>query len=174
MKKFLSVKKVDGRNFYYIDFGSETHGRTSFRLWIHASLVLKDKEKPFIKFPVQAARIDQGKSSKTLILRPDSNFWVTDFYIPCGYRGSSSFMVKESGIIVHPYYIYMSPRGNLGVGQGALFQVPANLEAITVFWKKTGRLYGDPPSGSIILYKDGRVEELQECDLCEIEDLGEI
>lgn len=171
---YLSEKVVDERKFYYIDFGSEVHGRTSFRLWVHSSLVERDdKGKPVLYLPRMFARIDQGKHSKTKILRPDKSFWIAHFYCRCGYRGGSSLTVKEKDAIVIPYSEYRSPRGACGISIGALIQIPIQIDAITIKWKRWGRLYGAPGEGTVILTKTGLIEELPEADLCEIEDLAE-
>ena len=146
-------KEDDGRAFYYIDFGSEDHGKPSFRLWIHFSLLKKDeKNNPYIEFPVNA-RIDDGKSSKTKILRPNKNSWVIPLYVKEGFRGSSSLEVKEKIDKEVSFYEYRSPRGSPGAGEGKLLQIPVILDAITVHWKATGRLYGDPGEGVAIVKK---------------------
>jgi len=168
---------VDGRNFYYRDFGNEDHCRNSFRLWVHYSFIpygARYKDNPEIEFPIHNARIDQGKNISTLILRPDNNYWVTDFFVKCGYRGSSNFQVKETEVQIFDYYIYSSPRGNLGISMGGLLVIPNTIEAVTIAWKKTGRLYGKPGSGTILLHKSGLSEELIDTDICEIEDLAEV
>ena len=53
--KEVSFKEFEGKRFYYIDFGSEVHGRTSFRLWVSHLLVKKDEEsgKEYVEFPIE-------------------------------------------------------------------------------------------------------------------------
>ena len=174
-KIHLSEKEINDRKFFYVDFGSETHGRTTFRLWVHYSLVKKDKKtgKPYVEFPIEEATVHDGKKPKTKILRPNKGTWVAHFFQPCGYRGSASVECKEA-IKTEKFWIYRSPRGNLGVSEGALFVIPDQYEAATIKWQRTGRLYGAEPEGVIILYRNGRQEKLENVDLCEIEDLAEI
>jgi len=171
---YLKVKEVDNQRFYYRNYGEEGHGRNSYRLWVHYSLVQTDENgDPYIEFPI-AARIDEGKKPRTLILRPDNQHWVTAISIKCGYRGESSFEIREEGVTMYPYYIYHSPRGRLGVSMGALLEVPNELNAITLEWERTGRLYGEPANGVTIVYRDGRVEEIEGVSLEDLEELKEL
>jgi len=168
----LSVKEVDGRRFYYADFGSETHGRTTFRLWVHHSLVAKDEEGNAYLEPGTEGRVFQGKHPKTKILRPSPERWIVVVYCPCGYRGSATITPTTPGVEAVKFWEYRSPRGNLGISEGAILVVPANHDAVTVHWERTGRLYGAEPEGTAIVHKDGRIEGVEATDLCEIEDLG--
>ena len=168
----LQVKEIDGRRFYYSDFGSENHGRTSFRLWVHHSLKKLDEEgKPYIEFPLKGS-LTQGKSPYTVILRPGDNL-IYDVFVRCGYRGEG--WVEEFNpqpIKNFEYAIYSSPRGNLGISYGYLVEV-AGENSLSYKWKKTGRLYGKPSSGVTIITPEGETQELEETDLCEIEELAE-
>ena len=169
----LSIKEAEERRFYYADFGSEDHYRTTFRLWVHHKVVtFTDEGAPVLAHGTEG-RVDEGKSDATRILRPDPRYWIAVVFCPCGYRGSSVITPTTSGAHAEKFWRYESPRGNLGVSEGALLVVPTTVDAVTVRWERTGRLYGAPASGTTIVYRDGRVEELPETDLCEIEDLGE-
>lgn len=164
--KEVSFKEFEGKRFYYIDFGSEVHGRTSFRLWVSHLLVKKDEEsgKEYIEFPIQAKIIETEKGTK--ILKPSSDTFVFDIFVPCGYRGSSSITPISEVEKVIKYYHYKSPRGNLGISEGMLIQ--ASQKKIRIKWKRSGRLYGSKPTGYKTLYADGRVEDIE---IEEIEDL---
>ena len=121
-KYYLEVKEAEGKRFYYKDFGSESHGRTSFRLWVHPSFVQKDeKGKPFFELPTKG-HLEQGKSSYTVILRRGEK-WIYDVGIRCGYRGGSSFeILNDPNAKVFKYYEYRSPRGSLGISTYALVE----------------------------------------------------
>ena len=172
-KAYLQTKEVDSRKFYYVDFGNEGHGRSSFRLWVHYSLVKKDKEdKPHVEFPLVSATLSQGKSQYTVIARPGNNV-IYDIFVKCGYRGYGKvekFNHEPNNLFT--YYIYSSPRGNLGISEGYLVELPKDT-SLTYKWHKSGRLYGKPADGTTIVYPDGRIEDIEETDLCEIEDLAE-
>jgi hypothetical protein len=39
IKLYLYEKEADGRAFYYVEIGSETHGRPTYLLWINRRLI---------------------------------------------------------------------------------------------------------------------------------------
>ena len=170
--KFLKTKETEKGKFYYTDFGSERHGRTSFRLWVHPSLIKRNENnEPYIEFPLENASLITGKSEYTIILRPgDCNLF--DLFVPCGYRGGASINVITPYESEFPYYAYKSPTGSLGVSVGEL--VITEEDHVTYEWKRTGRLYGAEPKGTTTIFLDGREENFEETDLCEIEDLAEV
>jgi len=172
-KVYLETKEAEGRKFYYIDFGSEYHGRNSFRLWVHYSFVKKDeKDRPYIEFPIKNATLNQGKSEKTVILRKGNNT-VYDVFVKCGYRGYGKVeKFNPEPVKIFEYAVFSSPRGNLGISEGYLAEVEGE-NSLTYKWNKTGRLYGKPSEGTTVIYPDGKKEDLEETELCEIEDLGE-
>ncbi len=157
---YLYEKKVEDKTFYYVEIGSETHGRPTYILWINRKLLTEEliEERRFV-FPVKGARIEQGKSDRTLILKPDPNRNVFYYLKGCGYRGDSSVEVYDcDDCKVYKFWKYSSPRGSLGVSEGVL--VETSKDIIKVKWSRTGRLYGAPPRGITILHIDGREEEL--------------
>ena len=144
----LKFKEAEGKRFFYMDVGSEVHGRPSFRLWVSGRLVqeeIKDNQiKHYLKFPVINAGIVRTEKG-TLVLRPTQNTVTYNVLIPCGYRGGSSLEVVSPEMSqVYLYEEYSSPRGNLGVSQGAIIVAP--LGSIRVRWERTGRLYGSVPT----------------------------
>jgi len=160
VKLYLYEKEADGKVFYYVEIGAETHGRPTYLLWINRKLLSEEliEARRFI-FPAKGARIEQGKSDRTLILKPDTNKNVFYYIKGCGYRGDSSLEVYDcEDCKVYKFWEYSSPRGSLGVSEGVL--VETSSEAIKIKWSRTGRLYGAPPRGITILHIDGRVEEL--------------
>lgn len=160
VKAYLYQREADGKTYYYVEIGSEAHGRPTYILWINRRLLTEEliEAKRFV-FPVRGAKIEQGKSDRTLILKPAEGRNVFLYVKGCGYRGDSSVEVyNREDCKVFKFWEYSSPRGSLGVSEGVL--VETSKEMIKVKWSRTGRLYGDPPQGITLLYIDGRVEEL--------------
>ena len=170
----LKFKEAEGKRFFYMDVGSEVHGRPSFRLWVSGRLVqeeIKDNQiKHYLKFPVINAGIVRTEKG-TPVLRPTQNTVTYNVLIPCGYRGGSSLEVVSPEMSqVYLYEEYSSPRGNLGVSQGAIIVAP--LGSIRVRWERIGRLYGSAPTGITKLYPDGREETIDRVE--DVEDLNEL
>lgn len=174
MSKYcVNAQEIEGKKFYYVDFGSETHGRKSFRLWLSSRLITKEKTKDgqeieVIKFPIKA--YVERKESGTLVLKPSENCWTFDVYVPCGYRGDGTIDIRSDFETVHWYYEYQSPKGNLGISAGGLITTKNNY--VKIRWERTGRLYGDPPKGIRIYYSDGRIEDIEEIE--NLEELADL
>ena len=164
----IEKKEFDGNMFYFKDFGSEIHGRTSFRIWISSKLIQKDEEgREYIELPCKGQIIKTEKG--TLVLKPGTNY-IFDIYVACGYRGESYIeIIEPSDAKSFEYLIYHSPKGNLGVSTGML--VEANSDKIKVFWKKTGRLYGEPAEGYSVYYADGSVENISDVALKDLQQI---
>jgi len=157
MKKFyLKVKESEGKKFFFLDFGSESHGRTSFRLWVSSSLIERDEKGEYIELPLAGVEIYTGKKDSYILKKGNYNLFY--FFVPCGYRGGSSFEVKESSKL-YDFEVWESPQGSLGVSSGALILTPE--KKLTIKWQRSGRLYGDSPEGTTILYIDGREDNLE-------------
>jgi hypothetical protein len=165
------VENEEGKKFFNTSFGSENHGRVSFRLWISPKLVKRDeKGNYYIEFPVEGAVLRKGKTKKSWILAPSSDHWVVYFYIPCGYRGGSSFEViyPKEGVEVAKFYDFASPLGSLGISEGGLISIPSKNNFVKIKWSRSGRLYGKDPKGCTIIYKDGKEKKLP-IEICECE-----
>lgn len=170
----LKYRETEGKKFFYLDIGSETHGRPSFRLWVSGRLAQKvtkdDQVHYFLEFPVVNAGIVKTEKG-TLVLRPMPDSVAYNVMVSCGYRGKSSFeVVSPETAQVYPYKEYSSPRGNLGVSQGGIVVAP--LGSIKVQWERSGRLYGATPSGVTIVHPDGRKETIDQVE--DAEDLAEL
>ncbi len=163
----INLSKKD--KFYYCDFGSERHGRTSFRLWVHNKLVTDNEGTPILQLPCEAKLV---KGKKDWVLRPDENHLTFDLYLPCGYRGGASFTILKSSdeVAVQEarYYIYKSPLGNLGVSEGAIVSIPKIILPVNIEWSRSGRTYGDPKSGVAVLHEDGTITEQIPEDVAEL------
>lgn len=169
----LKFREVEGKRFFYMDVGSEVHGRPSFRLWVTQKLVqeeIKDNQiKHYLKFPVNAEIVKTEKG--TLVLRPAQDTVTYNVLIPCGYRGSSSLeVVSPETAQVYLYKEYSSPLGNLGVSKGGIVVAP--LGSIKVQWDRSGRLYGAAPSGVTTIYPDGREETIDRVK--DVEELSQL
>jgi len=171
-----------GRKFPFVDIGSETHGRISFRLWVNKRFIqphivnnhaiydekterwynIKNFQDGFeIVFPIHDARIE--KTSKgSLVLRPCKGSTVYNIMVPCGHRGGAGIDVLSPPVSdddVFRYQEYRSARGNLGIDEGALVNCPTNVP-LKYRWRRTGRLYGAPAEGVTIIMPDGTEKEL--------------
>lgn len=170
----VNRKNVEGKTFYFVDFGSEGHGRPSFRLWVHKNLVSFDEDTCMLELPI-TAELREGKSPYTIIARPSDAYWIAEYYVSCGYRGDGRFEVVDPNreeVKLFKYTRFSSPRGNLGISEGALIQIPVQYRKVKLHWVKSGRLYGRPNEGYVNLYSDGRVEEIEGVDPDDLEELG--
>ena len=148
--KMIHCIEREGRKYYYCYFGNECHGRHSFKLW----LGFEPADDFQFPFPGKIKKSDKG----TLTLVKDPVYWTYDVLIPCGYRGSSDYSISSGTWDLYTYEDWASPLGNLGISKGALIVAPKDQE-IKIHWKKTGRLYGSPAEGFMIL-KNGEVTDL--------------
>lgn len=163
----MKVRKVSfredeaGNKYPFVDFGSEVHGRISFRLWVSGRLLEKDEEGDYvITFPKRGAKIERTQKG-SLVLRPSTDTMVYNIYVPCGYRGDSEITILSEHYEAFSYYIYHSPRGSLGVSKGMLVNAPEGIP-LKYKWKRTGRLYGDPSEGITIVMPDGVEKQFEE------------
>ncbi|HDJ89218.1 MAG TPA: hypothetical protein ENG40_00800 [Thermoprotei archaeon] len=178
-KQVMFKEDEKGNKYPYIDFGSETHGRKSFRLWVSGKLVKMEMRHPrsalgfimsqelkkpyyYVEFPLRGARIIRTPKGN-LVLKPDPNYMVYYIFIHCGYRGGASFEILTPKIgesDIFEFKEYASPRGSLGVSIGALVNVPIDTP-LKYRWERTGRLYGDAPQGITIVMPNGEEKEFE-------------
>ncbi|MEN3039820.1 MAG: hypothetical protein ABDI07_11870, partial [Candidatus Kryptonium sp.] len=154
MNRFSIITKIslmikqgeDGKSYYLSPWGSGFHGRVSFYTWYNFRVLdFQNQDKPVAKFPIQG-KIEKGQKENVYIIRPDEERIVFPFITKCGFRGSSKILeINPSPEIVLRFEEYKSPRGNLGVSEGALIQVRRSDFPLKIKVKYTGRLYGDPP-----------------------------
>jgi len=166
----VNFKETPDGLFPYLDIGRETHGRISFRLWVSHKLIDEGK----IVFPLKATIVRTEKGS--FVCKPSDDYLVHYIVVPSGFRGSSSLeVIRPDNAEVYPFLIYHSPRGHLGISQGALIVVLAS-EKVYVKWRRTGRLYGDPGEGILVIDTDGKYYQLEHVanGLEEIERLKEL
>lgn len=173
MEKLTAWRKTteDGKSFYYVDFGKETHGRKSFRLWVRSEL-LEFNEKfefgGFLYLPCQG--VDIVKTEKGTLILTKGEFNLFNVFTRCGYRGESKIEVLTQAKLVLPYLVYHSERGSLGVSAGALVLTKEN--SVRWRWHRTGRLYGAPKKGVSIVNLNGEVKDFE--DIEDLRDLQEL
>lgn len=154
----VKVKETAEGTFYFIEVGSETHGRISARLWVSSRLVEDRGKEKVVVFPA-SARIERTPRG-TIILKPSSDHLTYYVLVPCGYRGSSTVEVIEpTPVEAIPFKVYKSPVGSLGISQGMLVVVPAG--PVKYRWTRSGRLYGSASRGITTLYPDGSSETIE-------------
>jgi len=157
MKGKIGVEfRVDekGNKYPFVDVGSETHGRKSYRLWVSGRLVTEENGKHYLELPVLDAKIERTPKG-SLVLRASNGWRVENIFVACGFRGYSEFEILEpQDVDVFGYKHYHSPRGNLGISNAALVNVP-RAAVLKYRWKKSGRLYGAANEGINIIMPDG-------------------
>jgi len=159
-KSEVSIKETSEGQFPFIDMGSETHGRKSFRLWVSKKLIKEEQDGLFVLFPSPATLRKTEKGS--YVLKPSDNHTTFNVFIKCGYRGGSSIEVLSPHETCLDYSIFSSPRGSCGISSGALITIKNEDIPLKVRWTRSGRLYGGPGQGLSILHQDGREDELDE------------
>jgi hypothetical protein len=137
----------------YAEVGRKEYGRPYLRLW----LPQPDIDGETIQFP-RALIIERRGGG--LVARPSDQHLTYDILLRCGYRGGAMFTIEGPTALVERYERWESERGNLGVSAGALICVRADQPLPIIWWERTGRLYGDPPSGCAQLQTDGSLIEL--------------
>ncbi|MEA3343359.1 MAG: hypothetical protein U9Q92_04275 [archaeon] len=164
--------KVDEKDskFPYTDVGSETHGGSSYRLWLSGRFVEprytgKDIEEGEygVLFPAKGLRVEKTEKG-SYVLRPNDKSLVHDIFVNCGFRGGSSINILEPEIgkdDIFTYREYRSELGNLGISEGMLVNVPEGA-VVKYRWTRSGRLYGNPSEGVIILMPDGSESNFEE------------
>lgn len=144
--------------FPYINVGSETHGRPSFRLWVSERLIGKVHSQDAVFFPCRA-KIHVTERG-TRVLKPSTDHVTYVVGKECGYRGMSSFQVlMPMGVETFEFTVYHSPLGKTGVSRYAL-AVVSPPERIVFQWERSGRTYGMPYKGVTCITPDGEVQEL--------------
>ncbi len=156
----LRCKEHDGQRFYFVDLGNEIHDRPSARLWVSGKLVKEGKEGPEVELTGKRALIRTDKGN--WVLKPSQKTFTFLVGWDCGYRGHSTFEIKERTLRILYFREYKSPRGSLGISEFAL--VCSEKPELKVQLKRTGRLYG-APSKALAVYT--AKEEGQEVKLLE-------
>jgi hypothetical protein len=167
IKKYLNKTE---KGFHFVNFGSERHGRASFRLWVNNKLINKDEEeKEFIEFPIKAVitRTDKGN----YVLRPADDVTTLMVGRESGYRGKSDYKVLKGEVVNSVNFEeWGSPQGSLGISTYGLISFRGDF--IDVKEVADGRLYGNDEVYYKRYYADGRVEHIPPChddeELCEL------
>ena len=169
-KNEREANKTDN-GFYYLDIGSEDHGKPSFRLWVSSKLITESdiyENREVVKFPISALIHKTEKGN--YVLRPDNEVTTFDILIHCGYRGRSEIEVVGNNDEQRMFYfVYESPRGSCGVSTGVLVSTKKEVE---IRWARSGRLYGRDSEGRCKLIpsekKVIRLVDVVDPELCDI------
>jgi hypothetical protein len=62
-------RTVEGKKYYFVEIGKEAHGRPSFTLFVHESLVETEDNEKFVKFPARA-EIKETEKKSVYVLVP--------------------------------------------------------------------------------------------------------
>jgi len=152
-------KEVGGRSVWEFEFGRGRHLSVPVRVFIASdlsgpSVKLFETGGCEVKFPLVGWRLEEVRDG-VLVAKRDVVSMVGYYECEPGYRGSGSVdIVSPGGLFSVKYPLYRSELGSLGIGQGVLFNAPVEAEVV-VRWEKTGRLYGNPPSGLVGIRKSG-------------------
>lgn len=171
-EKFTAWRKLseDGKAFYYMDWGSETHGKKSFRLWVSSTLLEfgEDRRFGFLYLPCSGVDIHRTERGTLILKKGELNLF--NVFTRCGFRGKSTIEVLTPARLTLLYKVYHSERGSLGISEGAL--VLTDSETVKWRWHRTGRLYGRASRGVSIMGLDGEVQDFE--DVEDLEDLREV
>ena len=163
-KKKVETITKDGINYHYAKYGSETHGKESFILWISSKLI--DNETNNLIYPVKAQLV---KGEKNLILKP-GDYWTFEAYVGAGFRGSSYMEILDpKDAVALKYKIYHSPLGNLGISEGMLILT----KEFPVLFKTdiTGRTYGKPKNYTVLVREDLKFTIIPSEDISDLQNL---
>jgi hypothetical protein len=159
MIRYGRMKDVGGMSVWEFGFGKGRHLSVPVRVFIASdlsgpSVKLFETGGCEVKFPLVGWRLEQVRDG-VLVAKRDVVMMVGFYDVESGYRGTGVVdIVSPSGLWSVKYPIYRSELGSLGIGQGVLFNAPVDAEVV-VRWQRTGRLYGNPPSGLVGIRKDG-------------------
>ena len=159
IRRKVRVRKANNKKFCYINFGSEPHGRFSFRLWVHPSLVKKDKKGLFLRFPIRAS-LYEGKQEWTRILKPSKNI-VYDIFVKCPYLGMSYILPEDKSKIRNAalYKHHSGPETN-GISEGFLVEMRGVIP-LTYRWTRVDEICGRLETGLNIIFPDGKIKVLE-------------
>ena len=140
----------------YAEIGRREHHCPYLRLWLPPEP--ESEEPEHIRFP-RNLRLEW--CGYDLVGHRSEQHRMYDVLLRCGYRGQAVLSLEQPAdpVLVARYERWESERGNLGISAGLLICVRADQQPI-VRWERTGRLYGDPPSGRARIEPDGTVVEL--------------
>lgn len=167
----VKVNEVEGKRFYYVDLGEE---RNSQRVWIN-SLYFEEELKNKLESNETIGILKNAKIEKTLkgnyVIKKGTNnlFFIL---VKCGYRGSSYIEVLSEYSNLVKFSYYHSPRGNLGISDGAIIET--SQDNVKIEWQRDGRLYGEPDKGVSVIKVDASVESVDNIDIEELKEINNI
>jgi hypothetical protein len=164
---------VEGKKYYVANVGSEAHGRPSFTLFVHESLVETHEGSSFVRFP-SMAEVKETEDKSVYVLIPSDNKITHYIFVMCGYRGTSTItLLSPSDAKIYKFLVYRSEMGSAGISEGALITVE-KYQSVKIKWERTGRTYGEPHKGITIYHIDGSKEEIERVDEQTLKTVDEI
>jgi hypothetical protein len=161
----IKQKEVENKNFYYIDLGGSYLTK---RIWINPKYFEKELKlsKETIGILKNAQLETTSKLNHVIKIGENNLFFVL---ARCGYRGSSEIKVISNYINIVNFFYYHSPRGNLGISDGAIIETKE--DKVKIKWYRSGRLYGEPDKGLSIINSNGKIDELIDLEPEEIDEI---
>lgn len=166
----IKYKEVpDGTKFYFIEVGRKQYRKPDLLVWISSKFLSQaiESENRFgrkmilLQFPVNNAKITKTERG-SIVLKYEPGWKTFNVEIQPGFRGRGELEILEpqDDSRIARYVIYKSEIGSKGVGQGALISIQPS-ERIRYRWLKSGRLYGNPPTGVVEIDYNGKRRSLE-------------
>jgi len=165
----VKVNQVEEKKFHYVDLGEE---RNSQRVWINYLYFEEELKNKLSEYNETIGILQNGRIEKTsrgnYVIKKGSNnlFFIL---VKCGYRGSSYIEVLSEYSNLVKFSYYHSPRGNLGISDGAIIETKE--DKVKIEWNRRGRLYGNPSKGISIIHIDGQIESVDNIDIEELKEI---
>jgi hypothetical protein len=159
----VTETEFEGRKYFYTTIGREKYLQPGPTLFIHPDLVISEEEGRYIEFPLNGDVTEIEKGAVYLITpTPEKTTYYV--YVECGFRGVSMIrVISPQDAKVFTFWDYHSELGSTGKSMWVLIVVNRN-EVVKIEWERTGRTYGEPHKGIMVLYPDGTVEEIKRLD----------
>jgi hypothetical protein len=164
-------KETENGTFYYTDIQTNLKGYKQ-RIWINKQMIEHIKEIDgalYLQLPIKNCQLEKGKTG--LVLKQgDKNLFM--FCAEAGYKGRSK--IEKIDAYGHPADVYRFYVNNKVDTISEAVLVLTTTDKIKVQWERSGRLHGDYPNGTTILYIDGTEENVYGTSFEDIEKLKSI
>jgi hypothetical protein len=159
----VSETEFKGKRYFYTTIGRGRYLQPGPTLFIHPDLITDEGGNKYIQFPVNGDVTEIEKEAVYLITpTPEKTTYYV--YVECGFRGMGLIRVlSPENAKVFEFWDYKSELGSIGKSMWALITVDRN-EAVKIEWERTGRTYGEPHKGVMVIYPDGTIEEIKRID----------
>jgi hypothetical protein len=156
----VTETEFEGKRYFYTTIGRGRYLQPGPTLFIHPDLITDEGGNKYIQFPVNADVTEIEKGAVYLITpTPEKTTYYV--YVECGFRGVSMIrVVSPENAKVFEFWDYHSELGSLGKSMWVLITVNKD-QVVKIEWERSGRTYGEPHKGVMVLYPDGRTEEIR-------------